>query len=133
MAQFKKGISGNPAGKPKGTKDKRTKLQELFKSDAPALIQKVIDLALAGDMAALKLCLDRIVPPLRSREQPIHLDGLTGSLSEQSSQIMTAIADAQLAPGEGSALLSALATQSKILETDELISRIEKLEQEARK
>ena len=34
---------------------------------ANALTQKAIDLALTGDMAALRLCLDRILPPRKDR------------------------------------------------------------------
>ena len=32
-----------------------------------SLTQKAIDLALGGDMAALRLCLDRILPPRKDR------------------------------------------------------------------
>jgi hypothetical protein len=133
MAQFKKGQSGNPSGKPKGARDKRTELRALFKPDAPTLVKKAIAMALEGDMTALRLCIDRIVPPLRAIEQPVHLDVLSGSLSEQSNQILLAIADGKLSPGEGSSLLGALTSHSKIIETTELIERIEKLEQAAKR
>ena len=62
--QFKPGQSGNPAGKPKGTRNATTlALEALLDGQASALTQKAINLALAGDMAALRLCLDRILPP----------------------------------------------------------------------
>lgn len=133
MTQFKKGQSGNPLGKPKGARDKRTELRELLKPHAPALVQKAIDMAVEGDMTALRLCIDRIVPPLRAREDPVVLDGLSGSLSEQSSQLMAAIADGRLSPSEGSTLLGALTSHAKIVETTELINRIELLEQAAKR
>jgi hypothetical protein len=38
-------------------------LEALLDGQANALTQKAIDLALGGDMAALRLCLDRILPP----------------------------------------------------------------------
>ena len=60
---FKKGQSGNLAGKPKGAKDKRTEFRELLRSHAPELIKKVIEQALNGDLTAMKLRLDRIIPP----------------------------------------------------------------------
>ena len=50
MATFKKGQSGNPAGKPKGAKDKRTELRELLKPHAEKLVKKAVDMALAGDV-----------------------------------------------------------------------------------
>ena len=54
--QFKPGQSGNPAGKPKGTRNATTlALEALLDGQASALTQKAINLALAGDMAALRL------------------------------------------------------------------------------
>ena len=65
---FQKGQSGNPAGRPKGSKDKRTELRELLTPHAPALIDKAIEMALDGDTAAMKMCLDRIIPAMRAVE-----------------------------------------------------------------
>ena len=65
---FQKGQSGNPSGRPKGTKDKRTELRELLQPHAPALIEKAVEMALEGDTTALKMCLDRIIPAMRSVE-----------------------------------------------------------------
>ena len=68
--QFQKGMSGNPKGRPKGSKNKSTILREamLTKTDrmlsreVPRVLQVVIQAALAGDMAASKMILDRAVP-----------------------------------------------------------------------
>ena len=58
------GQSGNPEGRPKGSRNVTTlALETLLDGQAAALTQKAIDLALSGDMAALRLCLDRILPP----------------------------------------------------------------------
>lgn len=65
---FKKGQSGNPSGRPKGTKDKRTELRELLRPHAPVLVEKAVEMALDGDTTALKICLDRIIPAMRSVE-----------------------------------------------------------------
>lgn len=65
---FKAGQSGNPKGRPKGSKDKRTELRELLEPHAPELIQKAVDMALGGDVSALKMCLDRLIPPIKSLE-----------------------------------------------------------------
>lgn len=70
---FPKGHSGNPAGKPKGTRHAATLAAEmLLDGESEALTRKVIALAHAGDRAALRLCLDRIVPP--RRERPLFFD-----------------------------------------------------------
>jgi len=66
MAKFQPGESGNPSGRPKGSPDSRTVLRELLKPHAVELVQKAVDMALEGNVQALKLCLDRCIPPLRS-------------------------------------------------------------------
>jgi hypothetical protein len=65
---FRRGRSGNPAGKPKGARHRATLAAEvLLDGEAEALTRKAIELALAGDPIALRLCLDRILPPRRER------------------------------------------------------------------
>jgi hypothetical protein len=61
--RWRRGASGNKAGKPKGTRHKATLAAEtLLEGEAEALTRKAIELALKGDIAALRLCLDRIIP-----------------------------------------------------------------------
>lgn len=63
---FQKGQSGNPRGRKPGTRNKATlAIQNLLDGEADALGRKAIELALGGDVTALKLCLDRLVPPAR--------------------------------------------------------------------
>ena len=68
QGKFAKGHSGNSAGKPRGARHYTTRLAEaLIEGEADALVRKVIELAIAGDVAALKICLDRILPARRDR------------------------------------------------------------------
>ena len=65
---FPKGQSGNPAGRPRGSSNRATRAAELLlDGEATALTRKAVELALAGDQAALRLCLDRTVAPRRER------------------------------------------------------------------
>jgi hypothetical protein len=60
---FERGRSGNPSGRPKGHRNKATMaIEELLDGEAEGLARKVIDKALEGDMAALRLCLERLLP-----------------------------------------------------------------------
>jgi len=64
--RFRKGRSGNPNGRPAGARNKATETAELLlDGEAAALTRKAVELALAGDAMALRLCLDRIIPPRR--------------------------------------------------------------------
>jgi len=65
---FKKGESGNPAGRPKGTKDRRTELRGLLEPHAEELVAKAVELALAGDVTALRICMDRLIPIAKPTE-----------------------------------------------------------------
>lgn len=127
--KFKPGQSGNPAGKPKGCKDKRTVFRDLVEDRKEDLIQKAIEMALNNNEQMLKLLLERLLPP-RPREEPLRISpSLEGSLTEQGREILTLITKGQLTVTEGTALLQALEAQVKLIETDELIHRIKKLEE----
>ncbi len=66
--RFSKGRSGNPAGKPRGARHRTTLAAEaLLDGEAEALTRKAVEMALAGDSTAMRLCLDRILPPRRER------------------------------------------------------------------
>ena len=62
--RFAKGRSGNPGGRPRGSINRSTRAaQLLLDGEATALSRKAVELALAGDPTALRLCLDRTVAP----------------------------------------------------------------------
>ena len=65
---FEKGRSGNPTGRPRGSTNRATKSAAvMLDGEAEALTRKAVELALAGDTVALRLCLERLLPPRRSR------------------------------------------------------------------
>ena len=67
--RFSPGCSGNPAG----TRHKATQAAlALLSGEVDGLTRKAVELALAGDVTALRLCLERLVPPCR--EAPVSLD-----------------------------------------------------------
>ena len=68
LKPFRPGQSGNPNGRPKGSRNATTlAVESLLDGQAKALTQKAIDLALSGDLIALRICLDRILPPRKNR------------------------------------------------------------------
>src|SRR5262249_57635574 len=61
---FQKGQSGNPAGRPRGIVNRATALaQNLLSERAEGIARKVIELAEEGDMAAIRVCMERLRPP----------------------------------------------------------------------
>jgi hypothetical protein len=66
---FQKGTSGNPAGRPKGSVNKYTELsRELLSENGVMIVSKVIEKAMDGDVACLKMCMDRIIPAHKAVE-----------------------------------------------------------------
>src|SRR4030088_305143 len=129
--QFKAGQSGNPAGKAKGTRNRATlALEELLDGQAEALTQKAIDLALTGDIAALRLCLDRILPARKDR--PVSIEMPTIDTAEDakaaSAALLAAVAAGSLTPSEAAEIGKLVESYVKAIETTEVLARLEKLE-----
>ncbi len=97
MSKFEKGISGNPAGKIPGTLNKRTRLNRFLEPHAEPLSNKVIELALAGDINALRLCIERLVPKAKDDVINIVLPDLNGSTPQELTQeVLKAISGQQV-------------------------------------
>jgi hypothetical protein len=126
--QFQPGQSGNPAGRPPGIRDKRTAMRELLEPHAEELVAKAVDLAKNGDTTALRICLDRLIPPVKAKDQPVQLPSLAGSLADSGRVILEALAEGRLSPEEAAHILQALSTQAKINEIDEIERRVAALE-----
>jgi hypothetical protein len=100
---FRKGRSGNPNGRPKGSRNTATQLaQLLLEGEAEALARKAVERALAGDSLALKLCLDRILAPQRRRTVAFDLPVMEGAdgLARAIAAIAAAAADSGITPAE---------------------------------
>ena len=128
--QFKPGQSGNPKGRPKGTPDRRTALLRELEQDLPALIDAIKTNALAGDMQALKLLLDRLLPVRKSSLEPVELPllAVAQTLSGKADAVLCAVACGELAPDVGAQLVNAIGTAARVVEISELLERIEALE-----
>ena len=105
--RFRKGQSGNPAGRSRGSRNKAIVAAEmLLESDAEALTRRAVERALEGDTAALRLCLDRIIPPRRERLVQLGLPPVrsVGDLGGAMAAITTAAARGAITPGEAAEL-----------------------------
>ncbi|MGZ8923119.1 MAG: DUF5681 domain-containing protein [Methylosarcina sp.] len=126
---FKKGSSGNPAGR-QPDQTPGAQIRKAIEERKDEIVQSVIEAAIAGDMQACKMLLDRITPSLKPVAAQIALSVPEGAgLSEQGATVIAAALSGQIPPDIGSQLITALAAQSKIIEIDELTQRIEVLEQ----
>lgn len=121
---------GNP-GRPKGTRHKVTlAIEEMLEGQAEALTQKAIDLAQAGDMTALKLCLDRLAPVRRDRPVTFDLPKIetTEDLPKATRAILEAVAAGEFTPSEAAELGKLVDAHAKAIEVTDLHRRLEALE-----
>ncbi|MBS0495964.1 MAG: hypothetical protein JSS31_18915 [Proteobacteria bacterium] len=128
MARFKKGESGNPAGRPPG-RGTATQLREAIGKELPAIVQVLVEQARAGDVQAARALLDKALPNLRPVEQTQALALPDGSLTEQGRAVLAAVAGGELGPAQGAQLVAAIGQLARVVEIDELQRRIERLEE----
>src|SRR5262249_9272854 len=130
--RFQQGQSGNPAGRPRGALNRATMTaQELLSARVERIAGKLIELAEGGDMRAIRVCMDRLVPVIK--HQPIAvemppIENAAGSV-EAVASIAAAVAAGELTATEAAELakvvdgyVGALATRG----VDERLSQLEK-------
>jgi Family of unknown function (DUF5681) len=131
MTTFKPGESGNPAGKPKGARNKVTlAIEALLDGEAEALTRKAIELAKGGDLTALRLCLDRLAPPRKDRHVAFELPPVACAADavKASAALVAAVADGDLTPAEAAELGKLIESYVRALEATDFASRLDNLE-----
>jgi Family of unknown function (DUF5681) len=128
---FQKGESGNPAGRPRGARSRTTiLLQNLLAADAEAIARKAIDLAKGGDLAALRMCMDRLAPARKT--EPVVLDlpplGTAADTVDAAATIVAAAAAGELTPSEAADLANVIDIYVRALATRGFEERLAKLE-----
>jgi hypothetical protein len=126
---------GNP-GRPPGSKNKTTRLvEQLVDNDAEKLTQKIIQLALAGNVSCLQYCLDRLLPRRSGRSLDIPLPPIKNvhDVVAAMAAITTAVGDGNVTAEEASQLVHLLNSYDRAITTSDLVIRLEKLESRMKK
>ena len=126
---FEKGQSGNPAGRPPGLPDKRSQLRALLDPYRQALVEKAVEVALGGDTQALRLCIERLIPPMRNRDIPMEIQVSGETLTERAESVLNLGESGQLSVTELSSLMQMVSTMARIIDVDDLERRVAALEQ----
>jgi hypothetical protein len=130
---FAKGNSVNLAGKPKGARHKATLAMEaLLDGEADVITRKAIELAKAGDLIAIRICMDRLLPPRRERPVNVALPKISvaSDLIAAAAALTDAVALGEVTPGEAASLSTLVGNVAKAVETFELSERLAKLEKQ---
>jgi hypothetical protein len=117
---FVKGRSGNPSGRPVGRRNNKTLAAAvLLDGEAEALTRKAVELALAGDPTALRLCIERILPPCRERAVRFELPPIENAadVSVAMNAVTAALARGIITPGEGERIANVVETFARAIDT----------------
>ena len=128
---FRKGRSGNPSGKAKGTRHKATMaVQALLEGEAEALTRKCVDLAKAGDTTALRLCMERLAPAMKSRAVHLSMPSIETAADVLKAQTaaIRAMASGEITPDEAATIAGVIETKRKAIETADLEQRLTAVE-----
>jgi len=131
VGQFVKGQSGNPTGLPPGSRNHATVLAEqLFDGASGALANKAVQMALAGDAAALWLTLGRIIAPRRHRPTEFALLPLTtaADCAPAMAAVAAAAAEGVLSSAEAAEWSQVVGTFLRAIEAGEIEARLQRLE-----
>jgi hypothetical protein len=130
---FERGQSGNPLGRPKGSRNKTTLMAEaLLDEQSQLIVSKVVEMALQGDSLALRICADRLLP---KRERPVQFEMPPIETLEDganaSKAVLAACAQGDLSPGEASKVLTVISSHMANLQLRDMNERLRELERKS--
>jgi hypothetical protein len=130
--RFKPGQSGNPNGRPQGSRSKVcVALDALAEGEAQEIVKAMISSAKNGDGQAGRTILERIWPPRKGARLDFDLpevsraEELPGAIAAINRQV----ADGDMSPEEGTLIVGLLDAQRRAIETSELAARVALLEE----
>jgi hypothetical protein len=128
--KFAAGSSGNPGGRPAGSRNRATLLaQELLDEDGEAIVKKAIEMAKSGEPIALRLCIERILPRRQNViELVLPLIRQAEDVADGCAAVIEAAAAGRITLQEAKEFMSLLDAQRRAIETHDLAIRIQLLE-----
>ena len=129
--RFRKGQSGNPAGPPRGSKHWASRMAEaLIDGEGDAITRVVIQKALAGEDVALRICMDRLLPPRKFRTVRFDLPRLADApaLLAAHEELLRSVAEGELAPGEAAEVSALFKEHRELIVLAGVVDRIAAIE-----
>jgi len=133
--RFQKGESGNPTGRPRGVLNHATLLaQELLAARVESIAGKLIELAEGGDMRAIRVCMERLMPVIKDQPIAVELPPIEKPADsvEAAAAIAAAVAAGELTATEAAKLAKVVEVYVRALDSKGFDERLGKLEKEIR-
>jgi len=133
---FPRGVSGNPKGRPRGSRNKVTvMLTEMLDGEGEAIMGKLIDLAKAGRPLALRLAMERLVPIRAARDRTLELEPDDLPPMQRASDLVAALgavirraAAGDITLSEAREFAGLIEMERRAIETADLAVKVEALE-----
>jgi hypothetical protein len=105
-------------------------LEALLDGEAEAITRKAVEMALDGDTTAMRLCMDRILPPRKERPIMFAMPKMETAADavNASAALVDAVAAGDITPGEAGELSKLVEGFTKAVELHEIQQRLDKLE-----
>lgn len=124
---FRKGQSGNPAGRPPGRADRRTLYREHLSPYAPELIKKAVEMALDGNDAVMKELLSKLLPT-KALLDSIEIE-LKNDTKQDVQKVYDLLAEGEITSQEFLLLLNSINSSVEIKSKTDVLPLLEKLKE----
>ena len=128
---FAKGRSGNPAGRRAGSRNKTTEAAAvLLQGESEALTRRAVEMALAGDPMAMRLCIERILAPCRERAVKFAWPPIESAadIPVAMKAVTSALASGVITPSETGRIADVVDTFVRAIDTSNFDRRLRELE-----
>jgi hypothetical protein len=127
---FQRGQSGNPAGRPLGSLNKRSIVAELMDDGGEEIINHILKLARAGDRLMLRVCLERLLPRAKHAPVAFPLPKVSNPAEALAAlgTIVQGVSDGELAPIDAAQLAITMRMFSQVAADTDHEARIKSLE-----
>ena len=130
--RFKKGMSGNPSGRPRGLRNKTTRaVMAMLEAESGSVTRALIASAKQGDSTALRIIVDRLAPaPRTPAREPYDVGPLesVGDCVNALRRIVIDVASGELPGDHADEIAARIRDQARVMEAEEFERRIEVLE-----
>src|SRR6266446_5090151 len=120
-------------GRPAGARNKKTLAAAvLLEGEAEGLTRRAVEMALAGDPTAMRLCIERILPPCRERSVKFALPPIESAadIAPAMKAVTAALAASVITPGEAGRIAAVVDTFVRAIETSDFERRLKIVEDE---
>ena len=117
-------------GRPRGSRNKSTQaLQKMLGAYAEPVIAKCISAALEGDRSAMRLCMERILPPIKYSPVQLRLPRVKNAVGVGSAmeRLVQGVANGEIPPEQAEMMAKVLEIRASRLQEEDVERHVDRL------